>query len=262
MKRNPEGLEKLINIMDKLLSPEGCPWDRQQNHESIKPYLIEETYEVLEAIDSGDKEMFKEELGDLLLQVIFHSAIAKNNGDFNINDVIDAICEKLIRRHPHVFADVKVKDSNEVLKNWEQIKKNEKTGEKKRKSVLEGVPKELPALLRAHRIQEKASRVGFDWDHVSKAMEKVDEELAEFKQACESESPERIEEELGDLFFSIVNISRFIETNPEIALQKTIAKFIHRFTFIEHKLSQQHKDLGKVPLEELDKLWDESKKEK
>jgi MazG family protein len=244
--------DQLMEIMKKVR--ENCPWDKRQTHKTLMQYLIEETYEVVESIEQNEDDNLKEELGDLLIQIIFHCLIAEEREKFNINDVITTISEKLIRRHPHVFDNLSVSGEEEVLHNWEKIKLNEgKT------SVLQGVPKSLPALLKATRIQTKASRVGFDWDNYKDVLKKVNEELKELKEATESNNKDKIEEEIGDLLFSIVNISRFLHVNPEDALRKTINKFIKRFTIIEQEINKQGKKLQDVSLEEMDKIWEKSK---
>ncbi len=249
---------KLVDVMKKLRGKNGCPWDKKQNHKSLKPYLIEEVYEVIDAIDREDYNDLKEELGDLLLQIVFHSQIAKENGIFTIDDVAEGIVEKLIRRHPHVFGDVKVKDSDEVLKNWEKIKKEEG-----KESVLDGVPKGLPALLKARRVQEKAKRVGFDWKNIDGALEKVEEEFKELKEAIKSNKKDEISEEFGDLLFSLVNVSRFLGIDAEDSLQQTINKFMERFKAIENKIKKsEKKNIEEYSLEELDELWDRVKEEK
>ena len=229
-------------------------------HESLKPYLLEETYEVLEAIDAGSDEHLAEELGDLLLQVIFHAEIASRAGRFTIEDVIEGIIGKLIRRHPHVFADTSVEGSEQVLKNWEQIKRKEKR-DRENGSVLDGLPKSLPALIKARRIQEKVSRVGFDWEHTEDVMVKVEEELRELKEASRSRDRNAIEEELGDLLFAVANLARFVSLCPEDALRKTIDKFQRRFQYIERELPKRGLKLGEATLEEMDRLWNEVKKE-
>ena len=240
--------QELVQIMARLRGKNGCPWDRKQTHESIKPYLVEETYEVLEAIDEGDPSKLREELGDLALQIVFHAQMAEETGCFTIADVLRAINEKLVRRHPHVFGDVKADTAQEVLFNWEQIKKQEREQTLGRASALDGVPRELPALLRAHRLQEKASRVGFDWKEAHEVFQKVDEEISELRAAIAGKEPDRIEAELGDLLFSLVNLSRFIAVNPEEALRKTIARFIARFQYIEEELARRGKNPGAVQL--------------
>jgi len=248
--------EKLVDIMAALRGEKGCPWDREQTRESLKPFLVEETYEVLEAIDEGNPEKIKEELGDLLFQIVFHCQVARERKEFDINDVISKITEKMIGRHPHVFGEATYETSEEVLKQWEERKKEEG---KSRESILEGIPRELPSLLRAHRIQARASRVGFDWKQVEDVVEKLDEELKEFREALERKDQKEIEDELGDVFFVLVNISRFVGVNPEDALRKTISKFISRFRYIEMKSAEAGKSLSGMSLEEMDALWDEAK---
>lgn len=253
------GFEQLLSIMRKLRGPGGCPWDAEQTHESLTRYLLEETYEVIEAIDSKSVEHLKEELGDLLLQPVFHAVIAEEAGRFDIDDVIRTLCEKLIRRHPHVFGDLDIKDSNAQVENWERIKKEEKGPE--RKSALSGVPPHLPALLKAHKISEKASRVGFDWDHADQVFAKVMEELHEFEEAWSGGNRERMEDELGDLLFAIVNLGRFLSLNPEEALRKTIGRFQKRFSYIEEALIDGGRTISETSIEEMDALWEQAKKE-
>jgi tetrapyrrole methylase family protein/MazG family protein len=252
------GFEKLLEIMKRLRAPGGCPWDAEQTHESLTRYLLEETYEVIEAIDAKSPEHLKEELGDLLLQPVFHAAIAEEAGTFTIHDVIQTLCEKLVRRHPHVFGDMHIADSNAQIVNWEQIKKLEKGAE--RASALSGVPPHLPALLRAQKITEKAARVGFDWEHIDQVMAKVMEELHEFEEAMIVGDNEHMEAELGDLLFAIVNLGRFLSINPEEALRKTITRFQQRFQFVEDSLHAQNRHMNDTPLKEMDLLWDEAKK--
>jgi tetrapyrrole methylase family protein/MazG family protein len=253
--------DELVQIMKRLHDPDGCPWDREQTHQSLKPYLIEETYEALEAIDSGSEERLAEELGDVLLQVIFHAEIADRQGHFSIEDVVRGIIDKLKRRHPHVFGDTTVDRSEQVIKNWEEIKRREKRGKKGDGSVLDGLPKSLPALIKARRIQEKVSRVGFDWARTEEVMMKVEEELRELKEASLSKNKEAIEEELGDLLFAIANLARFVSLCPEDALRKTIDKFQRRFQYIERELPKRGLKLGEASLEEMDEIWEEVKKE-
>jgi len=250
--------QKLVDLMATLRGPEGCPWDKKQTPQSLKPFLVEECYEVVDALDEGNPEKIKEELGDLLFQIMFHARIAEEQGHFSIVDVITAIDQKMTRRHPHVFGNKKLATDREVLANWEEIKKKEK-GHEGRKSLLEGVPKELPSLLRAHRLQERAARVGFDWNHLNEALPKLDEEIAEFKESLKSEDASKIEEELGDLFFMLVNLSRFLDVNPDEALRKTISKFIKRFRYIEESASNAGKSLNDMTLDEMEALWQESK---
>jgi tetrapyrrole methylase family protein/MazG family protein len=252
-------LDELLKIMSALRGEKGCPWDREQTMESLKPFIVEEAYEVLEAIDEKNPEDVKEELGDLLFQIVFQCQIAREKGDFDMADVIEKIGRKMIARHPHVFGDADYKTSAEVLVHWEAQKKREG---KQRGSLLEGVPKTLPSLLRAHRLQDRAARVGFDWDKVGDVMKKLDEEIGEFKEAIVEKKEDAIEEELGDVLFMLVNISRFIGVNPEDALRKTISKFISRFRYIEMAAADSGRTLSDMPLAEMDALWDEAKKRK
>ncbi|MDZ7765337.1 MAG: nucleoside triphosphate pyrophosphohydrolase [Melioribacteraceae bacterium] len=247
-----EKFEKLVDIMAKLR--EECPWDKEQTHDSIKAATLEEAHELIEAIDEKNFVEMRGELGDILLHIVFHAQMAKETDSFNINDVIDGITEKLIRRHPHVFGDTKVKDNNEIMYNWEKIKLEEG-----RKSVLDGVPKALPQLHRSFRIQEKASKVGFDWDKKEKVWEKVKEEVEEFEEVSYTDDKNKIEEEFGDLLFSLVNYCRFININPENALRVTNEKFVKRFQYIERKLEESGKKITDAELPEMDKLWEESK---
>lgn len=244
--------QELVDIMRKLRVE--CPWDKEQTHDSIKSATLEECYEVIEAIDNKDYNELKSELGDLLLHIVFHSVIGEDLNNFTINEVIEDIKNKLIRRHPHVFSNVEVKDNNEIMKNWETIKLQEG-----RKSVLEGVPKNLPELHRAFRLQEKASKVGFDWQNKEDVWKKVLEEIKEFHNAEETNDKEKMENEMGDLFFSLINYSRFIGINPENALRRTTNKFVKRFGYIEKKLEEMGKKITESNLEEMDKFWEESK---
>jgi nucleoside triphosphate diphosphatase len=252
------GFDRLVAIMRRLRAPGGCPWDAEQTHESLKRYLIEETYEVVEAIDKKDPELLKEELGDLLLQPIFHSSIAEERGEFVMADVIDSICDKLVRRHPHVFGAEKVKNAAEQVEKWEQIKKQEKGEE--RRSALAGIPPHMPALMKAHKLTEKAARVGFDWDGVDQVFAKVMEELHELEETMIAGDQVRIEAELGDLLFAIVNLGRFLSLNPEEALGKTITRFTRRFAFVEDRLHAEGKQMQDATLEEMDLLWEEAKR--
>ncbi|HUT63345.1 MAG TPA: nucleoside triphosphate pyrophosphohydrolase [Anaerolineae bacterium] len=253
--------DELVRILKILQGPGGCPWDREQSHNSLKPYLIEEAYEVVEAIDSGSDEHLREELGDVLLQVVFHAEIAAREGRFDIEDIITGVVDKLRRRHPHVFGDVSLSSSEQVLKNWEAIKRLEKRENKKGGSVLDGLPKSLPALIKARRIQEKVSRFGFDWERTEEVMLKVEEELRELKEARIKNDAVAIENELGDLLFAVANLARFVSVCPEDALRKTIDKFQKRFQYIERELPKRGKKLGEASLEEMDELWDEIKKQ-
>lgn len=248
-----EEFAKFVEIVRQLRRE--CPWDREQTHASVRHSLIEETYEVVEAIDKNDLNALKHELGDLLLHVVFHTSIAEQYNEFTLKEVIEDITKKLIRRHPHVFGDFKVENSHEVISNWEKTKLTEG-----RESILEGVPKELPALLRAHRLQDKASKVGFDWEKKEDAWRKVEEEMRELHAAIESCEQDKIETEYGDLLFALVNYSRFINVNPENSLRQTIDKFITRFQYIEQRLKEMGKDIRSTSLEEMDNLWEEAKK--
>jgi len=250
--------QELLKIMEKLRGEEGCPWDREQTRDSLKPYIIEEAYELVEAIEEGDPSKIKEELGDLLFQIVFQCQIAKEAGQFRFPDVISNIGKKMTARHPHVFGDAEYKTTDEVLVHWEEQKKREG---KMRESILEGVPKALPALLRARRIQDRAAGVGFDWERAEDVLKKLDEELGEFKVALEAKNRDKIEDELGDIFFMLVNISRFISVNPEDALRRTISKFIRRFRHIEMKAAEEGRKLSEMTLSEMDRLWNEAKGE-
>lgn len=253
-----KGFDRLVEIMKQLRAPGGCPWDAEQTHESLKRYLLEECYEVIEAIDAQDPAHLKEELGDLMLQPIFHAAIAEERGEFTIEDVLEAINEKLIRRHPHVFGEEVIKTSDEQVANWERIKKAEKGEE--RKSALSGIPPHLPALMKAHKITEKAARVGFDWEHADQVFAKVMEELHEFEETLAQGDQARMEAELGDLLFAIVNLGRFLSLDTEEALRKTISRFVSRFNYMEEKLHNAGTTMQESTLEEMDKLWEEAKK--
>ncbi|MBE9535771.1 MAG: nucleoside triphosphate pyrophosphohydrolase [Proteobacteria bacterium] len=253
-----KGFEGLVQIMKRLRGPGGCPWDREQDKESLKPFVIEEAYEVVEAIDNGEPSELREELGDLLLQVVFLSQLAEETGEFNIDDVVFGIIEKLERRHPHVFAEASGLTTEEVVKNWASIKIDEKK-EKGASSVLDGVPLQMPALLRAHRLTEKASRVGFDWDSIDGILAKLEEELKEFEEAVASKERLKMEEELGDVIFSLVNIARFLEVNPEEALKKTIFKFVSRFLYMEEAIKVGGGEIRDAGLEEMERLWEEAK---
>lgn len=252
--------EKLVEIMSRLRGPGGCPWDRKQTHETLKSYLIEEAYEACDAVDRGDDRELCEELGDVLLQVVFHAQVAAEEKRFNIDDVIEAISQKLISRHPHVFGDLELKDAEAVLDHWQKLKAKEKEEQKqKRASILEGVPRQLPALMKAHRIQQRVARVGFDWEKIEDVFAKLKEEVGEFETACLEKDDRKIEEELGDLFFAAVNVARYLEKDPEEALHRTIDKFIRRFNYIEQQVEQSGKDLHDAGLEEMDRYWEEAK---
>ena len=250
---------RLVEIMRRLRGPGGCPWDAEQTHESLNRYLLEEAYEVMEAIDAGSPEMLKEELGDLMLQPVFHAAIAEEHEEFTITDVLVAINAKLVRRHPHVFGDMIIESSSAQVENWEKIKKAEKGVE--RKSALSGIPSHLPALLKAQKLTEKAARVGFDWEHVDQVFAKVLEELHEFEETMAAGDQERMESELGDLLFAIVNLGRFLAITPEEALRKTISRFTTRFEHVEDSLHRQGRQMTDATLAEMDLLWEEAKRE-
>lgn len=244
--------------MERLRAPGGCPWDREQTHASIKPYLIEEAYEVAEAIDAGDAVEMRKELGDLLLQIVFHAEMAREAGRFTIEDVVRGISEKMTRRHPHVFGDVQVQGSDDVLRNWAKIKSQERKDEADR-SVLAGVPRALPALLRAHRLAEKASHVGFDWPNPSEVLGKVREEVGELEEAMRKGIPAAIMDELGDVLFAVTCLARQLSLHAEEALQRASDRFIRRFHYIEERLQAQHRDIHAVSPAELNELWDEAK---
>lgn len=251
--------EDLIRIMKVLRSPNGCPWDREQDHKSIRRDFIEETYEAVEAIDTDDTELLKEELGDVLLQVVFHSEIESEKGSFNIDDVCDGICKKLIIRHPHVFGDVEAKTTDKVLENWDKIKMQTKF-QKTVTDTMNSVSKALPSLIRSEKIQKKAAKIGFDWENVNGAFDKVSEELDELKEAVAKGDKQNMSEELGDLLFSVVNVSRFIKVDPEKALYDACDKFTGRFSKLEQLAAQRGVSIESASLAELDSLWDEVKK--
>ena len=253
-------LESLTAIMEKLRSDQGCPWDREQTHQSLTRYLIEEAYEVIDAIEQQDPQALAEELGDVLLQIVFHAQIASENGQFTMDDVLKAVCEKMIRRHPHVFADTEINSVEDVLSNWEAIKKREKANQD-RKSLLDGIPKHLPALLRAEKIQSKAAKVGFDWNDISGTIAKLEEEIEEFKQAVAAANHGDMEAEIGDLFFSLVNVCRFLNINPERALNLTTNKFIRRFQYMEKQAALNNRELNTMSLAEMEQLWETAKKD-
>lgn len=253
-------LAPLVEIMRKLRGEGGCPWDRKQTHESLRTYVVEEAYEVVQAVDDRDDAELREELGDLLLQVAFHSQIASETGRFDVGDVIGGIVEKLIRRHPHVFGDVEAKDSKTVLRNWERIKQRERAGEEGEPgSVLDNVAGAMPALMRAVKVQAKASRVGFDWPDVTGALAKVQEEMGELEQARKAGDRERMAEEVGDVLFALVNVARFLKVDPEIALGRTVDKFIARFKHIEARAGEANRRVEDMTLDEMDSLWEEAK---
>lgn len=251
-------VDDLREIMKLLRSENGCPWDREQNHTSIRGDLLEEAYETLEAIDTGDKENLCEELGDLLLQVVFHSQISAEDGDFDFDGVADGICKKLIIRHPHVFGNVVAETSEEVLTNWDAIKRETKN-QATYTDTLISVPKAFPALMRARKVQKRASKAGFDWTSVDGTLEKVDEELAELREAIASRNESRISDEIGDLLFAVVNTSRFTGVDPEKALADAVEKFIARFAECEKTAVDEGVDIAQVSPEKLDALWNRAK---
>lgn len=256
---------ELVGIMSRLRAEDGCPWDREQNHASLKKYFIEETYEVIEAIDADDPDLLCEELGDALLQVVFHAQLASEEGSFDIDDVTAKIVEKLVRRHPHVFGEVNVADSDEVLRNWEVIKRQEKTEQTAnwRESILDGVPKGLPALMQAMEISKRVVKVGFEWANVEDILAKVDEELAELKAEIAAPTPDRdaIVAEMGDLFFTIVQIARRYKIDPEDALRLMLARFSKRFRYIEQQAKSSGRQVIELSPAEMDVLWEEAKKQ-
>jgi len=250
--------EELVNIVARLRSPEGCPWDREQTRESLKQYLVEEFYELIDTLEENDDKGMKEELGDLLFQIVLQSQISKEENKFDIHDVVDGIVRKMMRRHPHVFGDKDLKTSGDVEVWWEEHKVSEGKGHA---SAIGGVPRSLPALLRAQKIQFKATKVGFDWEKIDDVFEKLEEEIKELKNALSRKKHEEIEDELGDLFFVLVRIANFVNVNPEDALRKTIRKFIKRFRYIETEASKKGKNLSDMTLAEMDVLWEEAKQE-
>ncbi len=263
--------EKLVAVQARLRAPNGCPWDREQTHQSLRTYLIEEAYEVVEALESGNDTKFAEEMGDLLLQIVFHSQIAREEGRFTVAEVIREIHDKMIRRHPHVFGKTRAKDSAEVLRNWEQIKAEErrannkgesKSGEgvAKETSLLDGVSRGLPATLEGYQLTRKASRIGFDWKEAGGVFEKLLEETEELKKASRGKDHRKMEEELGDLLFAAVNLSRFLKIDPEIALKKANAKFSRRFREMERLAKARGREFKELPREEMEAFWDATKK--
>ncbi len=273
--------EDLVVLQQKLLSPQGCPWDREQTHETLRTYLLEETYEVLDALDSGDAEKFSEELGDLLLQIVFHAELARAAGRFDIGDVIENIYLKMVRRHPHVFGDAQAASAAEVLKNWEHLKKEERRQKESSvgadsksapspaapapaadspASILDGIPKNLPALLQAFQLTRRAARIGFDWDRIEGVLDKVAEEIRELRATLTQPGRKRREEEVGDLLFAVANVARFLDLDPELALRKANEKFSTRFRAMEKEAAASGRPLGKSSPQEMDALWEQSKK--
>jgi tetrapyrrole methylase family protein / MazG family protein len=249
--------DDLVRLMTKLRGPEGCPWDREQSLADLKPFVIEEAYEVVDAIDRNDRHSLLEEVGDLLLEAVFIAEITREEKSFDIYDSITAIHDKLVRRHPHVFGDVEAGDAEQVLVNWEKLKNEERKAENK--SVLAGVPQSLPALLKASRLTEKAARVGFDWRRTEDVFDKIDEEMGELRDAVANSDAASIEEEIGDLLFTLANVARKLEINPEEALQSTNRKFMRRFESMEAAVRASGRNLDDLNLEEMDRLWDDAK---
>lgn len=252
-------LDPIVDIMARLRSPEGCIWDVEQTHGSLRRYLIEEVYEVLEAIDLQEGDKLCEELGDLLLQIVFHARIAEESKEFTMQQVVDVITEKMVRRHPHVFGDVTLRDAGEVVLNWDALKRLEYGSE--RLSVLDGIPKGLPSLMRAYKLQSKAAKVGFDWHDIQPVWDKIEEELSELKAACAQSEVADIEGELGDVLFSVVNLARFLKIDAEVALNVTNNKFVRRFSYIEKTITDNKLKWEKLGLKELDILWNQAKKQ-
>ncbi|WP_442845229.1 nucleoside triphosphate pyrophosphohydrolase [Leeuwenhoekiella sp. H156] len=248
-----QAIDRLLTIMNELR--EQCPWDRKQTMQTLRHLTIEETYELGDAILDNDLDEVKKELGDLLLHIVFYAKIGSETGDFDIADVANGICEKLISRHPHIYGDVEVGNEEDVKRNWENLKLKEG-----KKSVLEGVPKSLPALVKASRIQDKVAGVGFDWEEPQQVFEKLQEELAELQEEVNAQDPEKIEAEFGDVLFSMINYARFLKVDPESALERTNKKFIKRFQYLESKAKENNKDLRDMTLGEMDVFWEEAKK--
>ena len=240
------------------MGDDGCPWDKVQTRESLKPYLVEETYEVLEALDTNDPEKIKEELGDLLYQILFHSKISSLKGEFNFRDVIDNLSEKMVRRHPHVFKEGKLNTPDQVIEQWEEIKKKE-NNKVNQKSILNSIPINLPSLIKAQKLQKKVAKEGFDWDQISDVFDKLDEEIEEFKEAVLKKTPADIQSEIGDIIFVITNIAKFYKVDAEEALRSTNNKFIKRFQHIEQKINKKGKTLKDTSLEEMERYWQEAK---
>ena len=248
--------EELVKIVSELRAPDGCPWDREQTNQSLLPYFIEEAYELIESVDEKNWENVKEELGDLLLHVVFQGSIAEQDGKFQLVESLLTVNEKLISRHPHVFGDAQADEAFHAKQNWEAAKHKEKG----RDSRLDGVPKNLPSLVRAQRLQQKASYAGFDWDKVEQVWEKIHEEILELKEAQLSNNKKHIEEEIGDVIFSVVNLARFLDISAENSLRKTNKKFINRFKKVEERIKEQGKEIDDATLEEMDSIWNEAKR--
>lgn len=253
---------RLVELMDVLRGPEGCPWDREQTRETLKPMLVEEAFEVLEALDREDPDELCEELGDLLFQIVFHSRIAKERGEFDVYEVSRRVYEKMVARHPHVFGDVSFADSQELLRNWEDIKAAEKTGQGRspdRESLLDGIPEQLPSMYTTYQMTSKAARVGFDWSDIEGIRQKVLEEFEELAEVLAEGDRDRLKEEVGDLLFSILNVARFLEVDPETALRNANRKFARRFRAMEKHFAQQERQLKEVSPDEMEKIWQGNK---
>jgi len=260
----PADIQKLVDLVARLRGDDGCPWDREQNRETLKPMLIEEAYEALDALDASDPMELKEELGDLLFQVVFHAQIAQERGEFDLADVIDRLHEKMIRRHPHVFGNADLRTSGDVLKNWEDIKASEKgvpssSLPESEKSLLDGIPSKLPALHEAYQMTAKAARVGFDWPDLDDILRKLQEEADELHAAHRAHESQHVAQEVGDLLFVVVNVARFLGIDPETALRRSNKKFNRRFRYLESKIKRQGRELRDTPLAEMDALWNEAK---
>lgn len=255
-----ERIQKAIDVVAKLRAPDGCPWDRQQTHESMKNELLEETYELIDAINQKDDYKIKDELGDVFMQVLMHAQIAREENKFDLGDVAEQLSSKLIRRHPHVFGDVTVENTDQVIDNWEKIKVTEK-GYTDRKSAVDGIPESFTALMKAYKIGKKAVKVGFDWSSTEGAVEKLDEEIGELKEAIKKGHDEKhIEEELGDVLFCVCNVARKLKIQPEVALNHTVDKFYNRFTLMEKMINEEGKNMKEMSLDEMDVYWDKAKK--
>jgi len=253
-------LNQLIFLIKKLRAPDGCPWDRKQKREDIGKYILEEAYEVIESLETKDRSNLPEELGDLLFQIMFLAEIGEESGEFALTDVMKGIRKKMIRRHPHIFGDIKVNSAEEVKDNWQQIKKKERSQKKNGESLFSGIPRSLPALQRAQKITATAAVYGFDWPKTTDVFKKIEEELNEFHGAMESNDQNKIEEELGDLIFTLVNLSRFVKVDAETALSKTTNKFLQRFSYIDSQLTARGKTPDQTDLAEMDELWEQAKK--
>lgn len=254
--------EKLLNIMEKLRGPKGCSWDKKQDYYSLQPYILEEAYEVVEVLQNKDLESLPTELGDLLLQVIFQAQIGKEKGDFDIQDVLSSINAKLVRRHPHVFSDIKVENVAEIKYNWEKIKESEKDyNETKTNSIMEGLNQSNPSLLQSYEVQKRAAEKGFDWDNITGVLAKIEEEVEEVRQAIEEQKKDKIKGEIGDLLFSVVNLARFMDINPELAALKTLNKFKERFKYMEKEFTENDMDFTDKSLPQLESYWQKAKKE-